>query len=411
MKKIKQFFAISIMALAGSTIFVSCGSDEKTIECTVSPTEVVLSSEKGASTSFGITFEEGSAQWKITQIPDFVTVYPQSGSGAGTVKISALGDNNSKYPNEGVITIEVEGTNQQTVKVVQQNLDECWVQPANILQMCDGLAFNWNFGANVKYYYWGIFTQSKYNKMSESEVIDNIVTGEISDRSLPDNDNFACFYNLNSNTNYVVVTVSFADGDRQGEVVVTPLTTKSTANQPEAAISDMNYYSDDSNNYYYGWNVKKNTYCSQYYTYAAASTSNFYVYYLIDKGCYPLIAWLINNEIKKDGQDHSTSMNEGIDNMPFNSGRDKFYAAQVENGVSYFTAFPYSDTYFCVITWGAGNSGELSGLLNGVYYDFSEDTSEAKKWRSLKTISPNEASGEPKKLNINTKDIKLTRLN
>lgn len=413
----KRFKSISILfasALVGATMFVSCGgNDGPSIEYTLSQSEVVLTSEKGASTSFGITFTEESGQWVVTQVPEFVTVYPQSGSGAGTVRVTAVDNNNSKQPYEGVITVEVDGAKvkTQTIRVVQQNLTDCYAEPSNVLQMSDGLAFNWEIGRNTKYYYWGCYEQSVYNKMSESEVLKNIVTGNVSDRVLPDNDGFACTYDLDANTQYVVITVSFAEGDRQGDLVVTPITTKPTSNQPEATINDVSYYTDNSNNYYYGWNIKKNTYCSQYYTYAAASPDNFWAYYRLAEGTGVLVAWALRTEIQKDGQDHTTSINNGYSWLPFNNGRDQFYAAQVESGVtSDFRAFPNTDKYLLILTWGTNASGELSGVMNYEGYNFTSSSSSARKGEMLKANSHHKSSGTPKILNLNTQDFKFTRL-
>lgn len=413
MKKIKRFFAMLIMALASSAVLVSCGSDDETnIECTVSPTEVVLSSEKGASTSFGITFEEGSSQWKITSVPDFVTVYPQSGSGAGTVKINALGDNDSKYPKEGVITIEVEGTDQQTVKVVQQNLGGCYAEPTNVLTMSNGFAFAMEFGANTKYAYATVFSQIAYNKLSKDEIIERVATGDVNDRYEPENEKPFYISGLEANTSYVVVTVSYAENNRQGDLVVTPITTKSEKNQPLAKIKNLQFAVDESNNYYYAWNVEKNTYCDRYYTYAAASADKFKVYDFLCDDQLAAIAWLLNNEIKKDGEDHSTSINELYPEFPFDMGRDKFYAAQIASGVSYFKALPYSDKYYCVITWGTGNSGELSGVFSSQYGAITTDgASNVKNRKFSKSKTEEGASCAYGLRRINTKDIKLTRLN
>jgi len=414
MMKIKSFLMLFVSVLAGATILVSCNKDEvDPVECTVSPTEIVLTSEKDASSSFGITFTNGEGQWRITKAPEFVSVYPQSGTGSGTIRVTTTSNNNQKNPSEGDIVIEISGANvkSQTVHVVQQNLTDCYVEPANILQMCEGLAYNWEFGRNVKYYYEKVYTQQTYNKMSENEIIKEVATGKVDDRIVPDNDNYRCFYNLNSNTQYVVVTISYAEGDRQGDVVITPLTTKSYSNQPEALVDDLSYYTDDSGDYYYGWNVKKNTYCREYYTYAAASPAYFMTYYRVENGIDAMVAWVLRNEIQKDGQDHTTSINVGYTNMPFNNGRDMFYASQVENGISYFTAFPYTDKYLTIITWGTSSSGELSGVLNTTWVDFTEDDSNAKSGRLLNVSTHKKSKGEPKSILVNSKDMKIVRIN
>lgn len=409
--KIKSFLMLFVTVLTGVTIFVSCGKDEvDPVECSVSPTEIVLTSEKGAASSFGITFTNGEGQWEVTKSPDFVTVYPKSGKGSGTIRVETNADNNSRNPKDGDIIIEITGADikSQTIHVVQQSLEECYVEPTNILQLCDGLAFNWQFGRNVKYYYWDIFKQTEINKMSDNEIIKKLVTGEIEDRVVPDNDDYACFYNLNENTQYVVITVSYAEGDRQGEMVKTPLTTKSSKNQPEATINDMTYFTAQDNKVYYEWNVIKNTYCREYYTYAAASPEYFATLYYLVEGAYPMVAWAIKNEIQKNGEDHTTSINDGYIYMPFDNGRDKFWGAQVENGKTRFMAFPATDNYFCVLTWGTNSSGELSGLLNSVAYDLSDDGTEEKH---QKLMSRRKSTGVPKKFMMNAKSLKLVRIN
>ena len=153
------------------------------------------------------------------------------------------------------------------------------------------------------------------------EVIRKVVTGNTEDRCQPDNSDFACVYNCHSSTTYVIVTVSFANGDQQGEIVVTPLSTKTANNQPRAAIDDVSYYSDNSNNTYYGWTTKMNTYSKEYYTYAAASPDEFYTYRLMSYEYTPMVAWLLRNEITKNGEDHTTSINvQKSLNWNFNNG-------------------------------------------------------------------------------------------
>ena len=188
---------------------------------------------------------------------------------------------------------------------------QCYTEPSNILLMSDGLAFNWTYGSDTKYFYWETFTQDEYNKLSESEIIKRVVTNDTDDRITPDYDDLACVYNCKESTSYVIVTISFSEGDKQGDIVKTPMTTKSTKNQPSATINDVSYYTS-SGNTYYGWTAKKNNYCKQYYTYAAASPDIFYSYYMMDSGYTPMIAWEIRNEITKNGEDHSTGINETI---------------------------------------------------------------------------------------------------
>lgn len=288
---------------------------------------------------------------------------------------------------------------------------ECYTEPTNILLMSDGLAFNWKFGTNTKYYYWSFFTQSEYNKMSESEVIRKVVTGNIEDRCQPDNSDFACVYNCHSSTTYVIVTVSFANGDQQGEIVVTPLSTKTANNQPRAAIDDVSYYSDNSNNTYYGWTTKMNTYSKEYYTYAAASPDEFYTYRLMSYEYTPMVAWLLRNEITKNGEDHTTSINvQKSLNWNFNNGRDYFFAAQLRDGTSYLRAFQNVDKYFLLITWATGNNNELSGVFDYGLYNLGKNSTRSGDMNCLQPLPLMKHEGEAQKMNAKQSDFKFIRL-
>ena len=414
MKKFKQFMYAAFLLCTGMATIVSCGDDDDdpVISYAVSTEQVNLSSEKGASTSFTITFAGAQGQWTISQVPDFVTVSPRSGMGTTTVRVTA-NDNNSGQSKEGIIKIDVTGQQSTMVRVVQRNLS-CYVEPSNILRMSDGLAFNWTFSPSVKYFYWATYEQSTYNKMSESEILSDIVTGDMDDRNEPDNTDFACNYDLTPNTKYVVITIAYAENDQRGSIVATPLTTTSATNQPEAEISDVAYYTSSSNsNYYYGWNIKKNTYCSQYYTYAAASPEDFWAHYMIENNGKLLVAWALKNEIKKDGTDHSTSINNGYSWLPFDNGRDKMYAPKVEGGVtSDFRAFRNTDKYLMILTWGTNSSGEYSGVLNAVWYNNLDGSdTNARNAVMLNAGNSSKNTGVIKKMKANIKDFNFTRLN
>lgn len=291
--------------------------------------------------------------------------------------------------------------------------NNCYIEPSNILLMSDGLAFNWKFGPNTKYYYWESFTQSDYNKLSESEVLSRVVTGKLEDRNTPDNDDFACIYNCNPSTSYVIVTVSYAEGDQRGEMVVTPMSTKSDTNQPVASIDDISYYTGSStSNYYYGWTTKKNKYCYQYYTYAAASPDYFYSYALLENDYTPMLAWLLRNEIIKNGEDHSTSINDVSSiGWDFNNGRDMFFAAQIESGTTYLRRFPGTDKYFLVVTWAIGANNELSGVFDYTGYTFKDGTSTTISKADIKAQAAKRGIDGPQKMLVNSSNIKLTRLN
>lgn len=283
--------------------------------------------------------------------------------------------------------------------------------PINILRLSNGIAFNWENGSETKYFYWEFFSQEEYDKLSKSEVVSKVVTGNPKDRITPKKDDFACIYNCLPNTTYIIATVSFSKEDKQGELSVTYVKTKSSNNQPLAPIDGVTYAYDSQGNYYYQWNITKNTYCSRYYTYAAASPDYFLTFHYAFNGLTPMVAWLIKNEIDKNIGDHSTNINVSNDfGWDFDNGRDKLYTGQIESGIKNdFRAFVFTDNYFLVLTWGVGVDGELSGVISAGGADFT--TSYANGIPSLESyMVQNMVNESPKKFNGNTTDIELTRI-
>lgn len=110
--KLKYFFPIVIAVL--TTLVTSC-SDEDVVSyldnVRVTSSYVALPAE-GGSTSIDVT---ASGDWTISDIPEWVTVSPTSGSGDATVTFTAPATSDSK---EAYVTIECKGDKQQ-LKVMQ----------------------------------------------------------------------------------------------------------------------------------------------------------------------------------------------------------------------------------------------------------------------------------------------------
>lgn len=415
MKKFKSFFAIMLLTAFSTVSFTSCGGDEddEPIDPTVSvsTTELVLSSERGAQGTIYITSE---SSWVIKNVPSFVSVSQQQGQGNATITVTTTAANAtaSDYQDQLVISpIGADGNSGEAkyVTIIQKTsvAADCFVEPANTLLMSNGLAFNWHFGSNTKYYYWGAFSLSKYNKMSEQEVIDAVDTGNAENRVIPNQDNYACFYNLSPSTQYMIVTVPYAADGSRGQVIITPLTTKSSNNQPIAEITEVSYYTNSSNDYFYGWTVAPNNYCSQYYTYAAASKNSFDTYEWSMEGADALFAWAIREEIKNNGEDHATRINELTD------GREYFYAPKVNGSEpSFMEANIYTDLYLQIATWGTDVNGELSGYLN-TWCSYLGQTKN-NETSAVKLKKANQGSvltiKEPKMVNVNRKDLTIVRI-
>lgn len=402
--KTKVFNLFVLLALGLSAI-TSCTSDfESEVEFYLNPENIELESQRGSMATFTISTD---GEWTVTNVPSFVKVSSTKGKGTTIITVQTVAENNTSRDYEDIIVVSVDGakeTKSITIKQSRGIEPDCFTEPANILLMSDGLAFNWQHGKNTHYYYWGIFSLEDYNKLNEAEIIEKVATGNVDDRVTPDQDNYACFYNLNAKTQYMVVTISYATNGKRGEVVITPLTTKSSSSQPVAVVESVSYATDSNNNYYYAWDVEKNTYCNQYYTYAAASKDYFKTYYWLEEGAIAILAWAIREEILSDAESHNTRINS------FSDGRETFIGAQVNNGTSYLAANVYTDTYFQVVTWGTDSRDELSGKLGGGIVDLSEDSSETSKAR-VKPLNANTHSSEgPKKVLVNRNDIEIFRI-
>ena len=110
--KLKYFFPMVIAAL--SMMVTSCSDDDVVSyldNVRVTSSYVALPAE-GGSTSIDVT---ASGDWTISDIPEWITVSPTSGSGNATVTFSAPATTKS---NEDYVTIECNG-DKQKLKVMQ----------------------------------------------------------------------------------------------------------------------------------------------------------------------------------------------------------------------------------------------------------------------------------------------------
>ena len=280
-----------------------------------------------------------------------------------------------------------------------QEVMESYTEPTNVLILSDGIAYNWRHGKDTHYYYDKLFTLNEYNKMSAAEITNTVVTGKVDDRNLPDPDNFACYYNLYPNSEYVYVTVSYDTDGNRGETVVTRFKTKNSSSQPVADILGCDYYEDGAGNVYYGWEVEKNTYCKEYYTYAVASKDYFKTYAWAQENATAILAWAILDEIKYNPEEHGTRINE------LTNGSEKLFAAQLNDGISYLSANPYYDKYLQIVTWGTDSYGELSGLLDCAHYNLSGAGA------AVSRVAIDDAVAKtPKSVVVNRNDISVFRI-
>lgn len=409
MKTIKNWFALSCILTVGALFITSCGDDDpEPVEVNVYPTEITLGAEQGAEDSFTITTK---GEWTITDIPSFVKVItPLSGKGTATVRIRTSAENNTSSVLQGTLVITVKGADSNPYVLITQLggvESDCYAEPTNVLAMSDGLAFNFKYGRNTQYFYWDAFPVSEYDKMSKDEVIAKVATGNVSDRVIPKPEAHFSFYGLSPNSEYKIVTVCYASNGQRGDVTITSLKTKSDNSQPLANVTGLSYAKDNDENYYYACDIEKNTFCNQYYTYAAAGKDVFLTFYYMYEGINAALAWAIRDELQKNPDTHYTSLNSDP------TVREQFTAAQMNNGTTYMEANPYTDNYFQIVTWATDYSGNLSGVLGGAPVDLTSDEAPKRTAGSrmlFTSMTKTNTLSTPKKLIFEDSDIQIFRI-
>ena len=413
----KNFLWSMLAIMMAATLSVglsSCSSDDDDpIEFSLSKDKLSLSSEQGSEDTFEVSFKNGAVSWKITQIPDFVTISTndQSGNGNKKVTVTAKGNNDSEKDFNGTITVEAKGATPESVniEVTQKFLSGLSAEPTDELLMCRGYAYRVSCGSSTKYFYQGLYTQSDYNKMSEKEVIAEVVTGKVDDRDTPSDDNFYS-WNLKENTSYVLAIVPYGENDRQGRLYTQKFKTKKSDSEPQVDITNFSINWDTDS---YVWNITKNTYCASYYMYATASKTYFPTFYWMEEGALALIGWAIRSEMEKDDSNHLAYINQntwkdwGYSNY---TAVEKFYAQQINDGTSFLSANPLSDKYLQIVVWGTKSNGDLSGYLTFGYADWSGTSTNGS--RAIAPFKLSKSNGDKLKcIRGNLADFNLIRIN
>lgn len=404
-----------VMAGLLSVGLSSCGDDDVVlpIKFSIDKDEISLSSEQGSEATFNISFENGTVSWEITHIPDFVEISNSNHKGDSNkmITVKAKNDNETNKDLTGTIIVEAKGATPEelSIKVTQKYLSGLSVEVEDELLMCRGYAYRVSCGSNTKYFYQKLYTQSNYKKMSDKEIVADVVTGKVDDRDTPDDDNYWSWNPLNENTAYVLAIVPYGENDRQGKLYTQEFKTKKSDSEPQVSITNFSIDWDTDS---YVWNVTKNTYCASYYMYAAASKTKFPTYFFMEEGYLALIGWAIRSEMEKDDSNHLAYINQDIwKDLGYSSytAVEKFYAQQINDGTSSLSANPLSDKYMQIIVWGTKSNGDLSGYLTFGYADWSETSS-----MNCRALAPHRMEktndGKLKCIRGNLKDFDLIRI-
>ena len=355
-----------------------------------------------------------NTSWELKGKDSWLTVSPSSGtkptseSEAKTVSISASENTTGETRSCTLIFSTTDNKATASVIVTQKGLTGVSAEVYDDLLLCNGYAHSVSCGSKTKYFYISLFDKSRYDKMSEKEVIADVVTGKVEDRETPDDENFYA-WRLSENSSYVLAIVPYGDNDRQGKLYTKEIMTRTSESEPSVDITN---FSIDMYNDTYVWTATKNTYCSGYYTYAVSSKTKFPTFFWMEEGWYGLIAWPIREEMRKDDSNHQSYINQntwkkwGYSDF---TAVEKFYALQINDGVTTFTGNLLSDNYFQVVIWGTKPNGDLSGKLLFGYIDWTDISANGSRVATpLKSPKKPEENGDKLRFirgNINDFDV------
>lgn len=372
-----------------TTITVSTGDGEgtKNVKVSIAASEHTLS-VSGLDAEFDAA--EGNIQtaqeldiicnssWTISGKPDWLSIDKLSGTGNATVKVWPNRANNSSDDLKATLTVR--SGNKSVPKTVVQRAGRekaCYAKPSNVMNFTFDLVMNFNCGSNTKFFYVRAFKTSGLSRYTDEELVKSVLDEEAAwDRITYEEADLArCFgEELEPNTSYTIVTVSYSKEDKLGEVIKYEVKTKPVENQPMVDIIDVGIYTKNGKDVY-GITVKKgqNGFCDKYYVWGAAgkTLSSYYIYGTIK-------AWYLYQEIKANPISHATNINKYLDKWTLETtvGREYLHGPlSQEESLSSDLLFSYDDYYVDIVAWGIDADGEHSGLIYNNGYTISNGAS------------------------------------
>lgn len=319
-----------------------------------------------------------NSSWTISGKPDWLSIDKLSGTGNATVKVWPNRANNSSDDLKATLTVR--SGNKSVPKTVVQRAGRekaCYAKPSNVMNFTFDLVMNFNCGSNTKFFYVRAFKTSGLSRYTDEELVKSVLDEEAAwDRKTYEEADLArCFgEELEPNTSYTIVTVSYSKEDKLGEVIKYEVKTKPVENQPMVDIIDVGIYTKNGKDVY-GITVKKgqNGFCEKYYVWGAAgkTLSSYYIYGTIK-------AWYLYQEIKANPISHATNINKYLDKWTLETtvGREYLHGPlSQEESLSSDLLFSYDDYYVDIVAWGIDADGEHSGLIYNNGYTISNGAS------------------------------------
>lgn len=336
MKKLNFFYLLTLLLVFASCSSSSDDDSRNEVSLSVSVNNLLLEAAEGSYTEqFSII---SSVDWKIVSYADWLDFTATEGiAGSVTIRVRAKSTNDSSEERIGEFDVKA-GDKVKTVTVRQLSAlaEGCVARPTNLVILTDGIAFDFNFGRNVSYYYYGFMDKASIGSMTDDEIAE--ICQETFWRYTPEEEAIGYLSGLTPNTEYYLITFAYDKKGKRGELIKTLVKTRPIVNsRPRVWITDISYDATK-----WSWTTTMSAYTSKYYMSYYTGENAYYASEIPTVW----IAWYMKNHI--DNGDYAPILQSG-----------NWSADRVEN-----------DGAIYVYAWAVGENNTFAYQLDTLYESF-----------------------------------------
>ena len=389
---------VMVKATADAKLNVSISVTQKGADA-----EILVNGQKSASLEFEGLFQGQSpiifkqtvnstsnVNWSISDVPEWLSVSPTSGSGDVQIGIYPKTENEKSAARTAEITLSGNGAT-ATISVIQDGgRANAKLTPMNMVALYDQIAWELQKSGNVNKYQMLVAVEDVYNRKTEKELLEDL---QYDDAEKFYDDYTLYFYSKDSygnyiypNTTYYICTVAYDDNDNMGEIIKTKVTTPAYSNADDDAwvsVSDVRYYNSMTS---FEFTATKEGYCDTYHVVYGNLPSNF---------TFPRSAFVFQiNYFLKNNKKHWLAKNYNMEIVTNYPNTHTF----LYNTTTSLTVNPL----ITICTWGVFKNGKTSSdamLFRGDVSDQSRVTMVPRNERTRENIiiTPTEFKTIPQK--------------
>ncbi len=339
-------FRTGVVEIMANDRYASITVWQNEAELSVSPNSMELLSEKGSSVSFSIN-TGASTKWTISNTPEWLSLSASSGTGNGSVTITALSTNQSSNPRSAQISIQAGGKT-ASVDVTQRAayLANCQVGFKDIVILNNSVAFKYDIDKNVSYFYAGYLDVNAAG-WTDERIVNVLMNEDRFDPKSSETSGLQGYGGMDSKTEYYLCAIAFNEKGERGDLTKTKVQTMSIPNHyPFIDLTDAAYNSQK-----WFWTTTPNAYTSKYYMiFGSGVNATLFWYYYYDAE----IAWVIKDGISKGSLEPIARGGE------WSGSRDS------------------SEYELFLATWGLDTDNAFSPVLNSGYWSIEQNRTSKK---------------------------------